>query len=139
MGTTMAGTADHRGPARLTDPWAAVVRGLSHCCHHTGNLRRGRRVTRKIRIYCAGCGLDVYRERQHPYMLIDTVWLEANDGSDDGHLCISCVEARLGRRLAPDDFNDAVCNTPEYIVRYGMAPILLTRVSSSDSRPGSDK
>jgi hypothetical protein len=37
-------------------------------------------------------------------MLKDTVWAETGLGPDGGVLCLDHIEARLGRRLQPDDF-----------------------------------
>jgi hypothetical protein len=53
---------------------------------------------------CASCGGDA-----ELYMLKPDVWPVAEGF---GWLCVPCVEARLGRRLAPGDFNEAPCNDP---------------------------
>lgn len=55
---------------------------------------------------CDACGGSTAGEY---YMVADELWLEATGGCD-GHLCIGCLEARLGRRLGPDDFTDDVAN-----------------------------
>jgi hypothetical protein len=54
------------------------------------------------RSLCLDCGTDTTEIGEY-YMLENEVWLEANP-ADDGMLCVGCVEKRLGRRLAPDDF-----------------------------------
>jgi hypothetical protein len=61
---------------------------------------------------CADCGMctspyDSFGEAipgawEH-YMVHDHVWAEA--GMDKGHLCIGCLETRLGRELASEDFS----------------------------------
>lgn len=42
------------------------------------------------------------------YMVHKHLWAEF--GSDDGMLCIACLENRMGRTLTPDDFSDAPVN-----------------------------
>ena len=55
---------------------------------------------------CARCGAGT---RTEYCSLDDGVWAAAaRDG--DRFLCLGCVEARLGRRLAPGDFDDAPVN-----------------------------
>jgi len=44
------------------------------------------------------------------YMVRDAVWIAAR-GPLLGMLCIGCLEARLGRRLVPDDFASVPLNT----------------------------
>jgi hypothetical protein len=43
------------------------------------------------------------------YMVHDKLWLSANP-KGDGKLCVTCLEARIGRRLKPSDFIDAPVN-----------------------------
>ncbi len=43
-------------------------------------------------------------------MVSDTVWNEV--GSPAGFLCVDCLERRLGRCLAPDDFIVEHINEP---------------------------
>jgi hypothetical protein len=43
-------------------------------------------------------------------MVRDDVWTAA--GIRDGFLCVGCLERRLGRSLAPDDFPDLPINEP---------------------------
>jgi hypothetical protein len=57
------------------------------------------------RFICLDCQNDVLRAGEY-YMLRDLVWLAANPRRQ-GMLCIGCVEKRLGRRLAPEDFQGA--------------------------------
>jgi hypothetical protein len=56
---------------------------------------------------CIGCKKDTWNEY---YMLYSRVWKKANP-KFKGMLCISCVEARLGRSLAKKDFTKALINT----------------------------
>jgi hypothetical protein len=46
-------------------------------------------------------------------MVLKTVWLRANP-NDDGMLCISCLERRLGRILNRYDFITAPINIVEF-------------------------
>lgn len=55
---------------------------------------------------CDDCGGSTAGEY---FMLHDDLW-ESVAGGYEGHLCIGCTEARLGRRLTPDDFTDAAVN-----------------------------
>lgn len=45
------------------------------------------------------------------YMVTSATWQAA--GMRRGYLCVDCLERRLGRRLAPDDFTDCPLNTWE--------------------------
>jgi hypothetical protein len=53
---------------------------------------------------CLDCGRDTI-DIGHDYMLHDELWISINPG-DDGKLCLTCVEKRLGRRLTKDDFSN---------------------------------
>jgi hypothetical protein len=55
------------------------------------------------RTRCQDCGLDV-TAAGHWHMLLDSVWACTGLGPEDGVLCLPCIERRLGRRLAYDDF-----------------------------------
>ncbi len=62
---------------------------------------------------CMDCGIDTDnvdgRGHDEYYMIRDELWLKINPDRA-GHLCIACVERRLGRRLTPVDFTDARVN-----------------------------
>lgn len=51
-------------------------------------------------IACADCGYD---GDEYAYMVIRSIW-EAGGGGK-ACLCVACLEARLGRRLKPADFD----------------------------------
>jgi hypothetical protein len=68
-------------------------------------------------VQCDDCGVDVapcdadgypVEDGWEGYMVHDQVW-EAAGG--EGHLCVGCLEARLGRRLTVGDFTDCPLNT----------------------------
>jgi len=44
-------------------------------------------------------------------MVHDSVWELGGLGKHEGKLCIGCLEQRLGRKLCPEDFTDALVNT----------------------------
>lgn len=95
---------------------------------------------------CRDCGTETlptaWDRRAEYYMVHDHLWQAAGMGAVDGCLCIGCLEARLGRELAPDDFTDAPVNDPERLdQRYAWAyrtPRLqsrLTRQRAEDAPP----
>jgi hypothetical protein len=53
---------------------------------------------------CFDCGSD-----EDWYMLTDATWAATGMGKR-GHLCIACVEDRLGRLVTREDFTDAPIN-----------------------------
>lgn len=57
---------------------------------------------------CLDCRLNTHLENEY-YMLLDEIWLEAHP-EDDGMLCVTCVERRLGRKLLPADFANVPIN-----------------------------
>jgi hypothetical protein len=59
---------------------------------------------------CVDCWVDTY-EIEEGYMVRDDVW---PIGPLDGKLCVGCLEARIGRRLRPADFEDVPLNRPTY-------------------------
>jgi hypothetical protein len=56
---------------------------------------------------CRDCGreTDGRSGRKEYYMVKSWVWRRTGLGYYGGALCIGCLEARLGRRLRPQDFN----------------------------------
>lgn len=58
---------------------------------------------RKARRLCVDCKVDV--DEVHEYFMVrDAVWQAARMLPHGGQLCVSCLEARLGRPLVPKDF-----------------------------------
>jgi hypothetical protein len=51
---------------------------------------------------CLGCRADTLALDEY-YMVHDDLWFQASP-TGAGHLCIGCLEARIGRRLTPGDF-----------------------------------
>ncbi len=55
---------------------------------------------------CADCGKNTTPGTDYArydwYVVRDAVWAES--GMDDGFLCTTCLEARLGRALEADDY-----------------------------------
>jgi hypothetical protein len=58
---------------------------------------------------CLDCGRDTIELGEY-YMVWDGVWLASGLERDEGMLCFACLERRIGRRLAPDDFTAAPIN-----------------------------
>jgi hypothetical protein len=56
---------------------------------------------------CGGCGIATWPGEW--YMVHGDVWARAGMGQH-GMLCVGCLEERLGRPLAANDFNDAPIN-----------------------------
>ena len=65
------------------------------------NDRDAREDRRRNNFFCRDCRYDTYIDEY--FMLQDEVWRAAHP-KRRGMLCIGCVEARLGRRLCPEDF-----------------------------------
>lgn len=55
------------------------------------------------RCRCLGCGVNVIKAGDYCLLDID-VWERKLSLTWDDTLCIACIEARLGRKLKPDDF-----------------------------------
>ncbi len=72
---------------------------------------------------CRDCGVDTDAIDEY-YMVADPVWKQAAKGVD-GHLCIGCLERRLGRTLHSGDFTDRPVNTTSQLRR---SPRLASRL-----------
>lgn len=57
---------------------------------------------------CKDCSANTLHIDEY-YMLTDEVWASIYK-KRRGMLCIGCVEARLGRKLVPEDFADVPLN-----------------------------
>jgi hypothetical protein len=64
--------------------------------------------TEELQTYCRDCAANVVETGEY-YMVHDHVWPVEKYG---GVLCIGCLEARLGRTLAREDFTDVPLNRP---------------------------
>ena len=71
---------------------------------------------------CSGdCSKEFYMVHNHLWELavegLPTTELSMRGGIIYGlqQLCVACIEDRLGRRLVADDFNDAPCNSMDYL------------------------
>ncbi|TXS34747.1 hypothetical protein EAO72_40835 [Streptomyces sp. or43] len=63
-------------------------------------------------IRCQDCRADL-QELAEWYMVHDQVWAQASTCERGGHLCIGCLETRIGRQLAGGDFTGAPVNRSE--------------------------
>jgi hypothetical protein len=71
---------------------------------------------------CRDCGQDTcpctgkpgcrHAAKWEHYMVHDSVWEMTGLASEDGYLCIGCLETRLGRSLTAADFTAAPINEP---------------------------
>lgn len=75
------------------------------------------------RFLCADCGVDT-SDLDEYYMLQWDVWLSV---ADLEMLCIGCVEQRLGRHLAADDFLPCPLNFEPYHARSDRLVDRMTR------------
>lgn len=89
---------------------------------------------------CFDCGKNTTPPRSFTwewYMVENSVWEAAGmpadtsaappAGADHKHgffLCVACIEKRLGRPLAPDDFTDAPVNDP---MVFDDSPLMFRR------------
>ena len=74
---------------------------------------------------CMDCKENTSSMREHYFVKLE-VWLAAHP-SEQGMLCIGCLETRLGRRLTGEDFTDAFINDPK---RNQMSVRLVNRIRS---------
>lgn len=66
---------------------------------------------------CRACGVDTDAIDEY-FMLRNAIWDQvATDLDRYGHLCIGCIEDRLGRSLVLSDFDDVNVNTTPLIKR----------------------
>lgn len=64
------------------------------------------------RLVCQDCNCH-----DEGYMVEEGIWLAAHPAGKKGLLCLHCLEVRLGRPLAPNDFTNALINLP---ILWGM-------------------
>ena len=64
------------------------------------------------RFLCADCGVDTGKIGEF-YFLKTKLWLTVMS-SIYGMLCVGCLESRLRRKLAKEDFTDATINNSKY-------------------------
>ena len=90
------------------------------------------------RSHCVDCGVNtapaIWCGRQvepalpqswELYWVKDKVWAAAGMHELDGSLCVGCIEARLGRRLRPKDFD--LTRNENRIARNWITPRLAAR------------
>lgn len=60
---------------------------------------------------CTDCGVCVRQKAEYAYMVLPEIWRAAGgkpNSNDHLILCIGCLEARLKRRLVPEDFDASI-------------------------------
>lgn len=142
-----ADTATLRHAATLLDVERAIadrVRregdAVTHIRHTLGgrdvHLRDGSRIEFRWHMVisdwrCADCGVNTDAINEY-YMVLDPLWEHATNGLKDIHLCIECLEHRLGRTLTAADFTKADINTRSDTAR---SPRLQTRLANTTDPP----
>jgi hypothetical protein len=71
---------------------------------------------------CVDC--DEHTKYEH-YFVNNEVWFKEARMSEEGMLCVGCLETRINRILTPQDFTDAHINNPKL---YSMSNRLLSRI-----------
>jgi hypothetical protein len=66
---------------------------------------------KRKKFLCLDCKVDTGKIGEH-YMLTDSTWYQIHN-SNQGMICLGCVEKRLGRKLVATDFNDSHVNRPQ--------------------------
>ena len=99
--------------------------------YETLQRQAGIDIEKREGVGCHGCEGTTLGEL---YMVHDDVWKAATGDDPFGWLCVGCLEDRLGRRLTPDDFNDAPCNDPNFLYGRGgwHSSRLLSRLNGTD-------
>lgn len=59
---------------------------------------------------CVDCNRNTKHEH---YFVKNEVWFDQAGMSENGMLCVSCLELRIKRKLNPEDFTDAHINNPK--------------------------
>ena len=65
--------------------------------------------------FCVDCGVDTISSHEY-YMVHDSVWDQTGLDKHGGMLCVSCLEARIGRTLNYTDFTDALVNKSSFFI-----------------------
>jgi hypothetical protein len=61
---------------------------------------------------CLDCRIDTGKIHEH-YFIQTPLWMKLV-GSNQGMLCVGCLELRLGRKLIASDFTNASINTASH-------------------------
>lgn len=65
---------------------------------------------RKTKWDCVDCSENTSYEH---YFVKNEVWIGEASMSEAGMLCVGCLEVRIERKLAPEDFTSAHINNPK--------------------------
>ncbi len=79
---------------------------------------------------CLDCSANTLLIREY-YMVKHSVWAQSKLGSNDGMLCIACLERRISRHLVYSDFARLPINTTHTILR---SPRLESRLNMRKRR-----
>jgi hypothetical protein len=78
---------------------------------------------------CLDCGVNVIEAGDY-CMLDNKIWEGELGPREDDNVCIVCVEARLGRKLKPDDFHGL-----QSVEGFGWSDTLVDRRGFSGGKP----
>lgn len=81
---------------------------------------------------CLDCRVDVQRINEY-YMVHGHIWAQAG-GCGRGHLCIGCLEARIGRKLTSADFTEAAINRASHWPQLGYEHLTILRSPRFEDR-----
>lgn len=114
---------------RIDEYDTAVARVVHHFGGRDIHLRDGSRVEFRWELVvcdwrCSDCGIDTDAIDEY-YMVHNPIWEQAIEAAD-GHLCIGCLERRLGRTLSACDFADVEINTSAHLRRSRRLTARLT-------------
>lgn len=73
---------------------------------------------------CVDCDRSTHHEH---YFVKNSVWQAEAKMPEQGMLCVTCLESRIGRMLTPEDFTDAHINNPKKSPM--MSDLLRSRIS----------
>lgn len=80
----------------------------------------------KLKWLCVDCGRNTKLEH---YFVKNEVWFEQAKMTENGMLCVRCLEFRIKRYLSPDDFTSAWINDPR---KNSMSIDLRERIEGKD-------
>lgn len=82
---------------------------------------------------CNDCSVDCFIIGEY-YMVHNHIWAQTGLGPDDGHLCISCIENRLNRKLSFKDFTLCALNWRNLFFITKSSDLLFSRLLSHTTK-----
>ncbi len=72
---------------------------------------------------CDDCDADIRAIKEYNFMLKNQIWSKVSDKTQ--HLCVACLEKRLGRKLKREDFDWSL---PINFDKSARSDLLLSRM-----------